>query len=156
MTAVRTVPRSSGWRFFKRKVKLLLRAGSSRWHLAGGNVTDLEALGVRPGGSLMVHSSLSSLGYVPGGVTAVIEALQRAIGPRGTLAMPAHSWERAGKGDFTFDVRKTPSCVGAISESFRKIPGVVRSLHPTHSVAALGPRAGFLTEGHENASTPCG
>ena len=56
----------------------------------------------------------------------------------------------------TFDVRETPSCVGAVTEWFRRQPGVVRSLHPTHSVAAMGPIADELTRHHENASTPCG
>ena len=86
----------------------------------------------------------------------MIKALRAAIGPEGTLVLPTHSWERAGRGDFTFDLAQTPSCVGAISEAFRTMPGVTRSLHPTHSVAAIGPRAQALTEGHELASTPCG
>lgn len=116
----------------------------------------LRTLGVRPGGILLVHSSLSALGYVPGGVRAVISTLSELIGAEGTLVMPAHSWQAMEEGCRTFDVRLTPSCVGAITEGFRKMPGVVRSLHPTHSVAAFGPRANWLVEGHELASTPCG
>jgi aminoglycoside 3-N-acetyltransferase len=103
----------------------------------------------------MVHSSLSSLGYVPGGAETVIKALLAALGPEGTLVMPTHSWDRSGR-DFRFDVRHTPSCVGTISEVFRTMRGVARSMHPTHSVAAIGPSAAYLTEGHENALTPCG
>src|SRR4029078_7739547 len=91
-----------------------------------------------------------------GGAGAVISALRAAIGPDGTLVLPTHSWERAGHGDFTFDLMTTPSCVGAISEVFRRLPGIVRSLHPTHSVAAIGPRARALIDGHERALTPCG
>lgn len=104
----------------------------------------------------MVHSSLASLGFVPGGARGVIKALLRALGPEGTLVMPSHSWDRAGGGDFSFDVRNTPGCVGKISEVFRTMPGVSRSLHPTHSVIALGPRANHLTQWHEDAATPCG
>jgi aminoglycoside 3-N-acetyltransferase len=113
-------------------------------------------LGVRPGSTLLVHSSLSSLGFVVGGMDAVIGALRGAIGPDGTLVLPTHSWERAGRGDFTFDLATTPSCVGAISERFRTMPGVARSLHPTHSVAAIGPQTHALIDGHERALTPCG
>ena len=55
-----------------------------------------------------------------------------------------------------FDVRNTPCWTGLIPETFRKRPGAVRSLHPTHSVAAIGPRAEFLTKDHSKSPTPCG
>ena len=116
----------------------------------------LKSIGVRPGGSLLVHSSLSSLGFVPGGASAVIRSLIKALGPTGTLVLPAHSWDLAEQGVRVFDVSETPSCVGTITEHFRKMPGVKRSLHPTHSVAAFGPLASYFTAGHENCSTPCG
>jgi len=93
---------------------------------------------------------------VLGGAQSVIKALLAALGRDGTLVMPSHSWNRSGRGDFSFDLRRTPSCVGTLSEVFRTMPGVRRSLHPTHSVAAVGPLAGDLIEGHERASTPCG
>jgi aminoglycoside 3-N-acetyltransferase len=143
-------------RQLKRTAKLVVRAASKGWCSADRIAHDLRAAGVREGATLLVHSSLSSMGLVVGGPPSVISALRAAIGPGGTLVLPTHSWERAGRGDFTFDLRQTPSCVGAISEAFRTMPGVVRSLHPTHSVAAIGPRSRALTEGHELASTPCG
>ena len=143
-------------RRLKRAAKFLIRATSNGWSTFDRITADLHSLGVRRGGTLMVHSSLSSLGFVVGGAETVIRASLAAIGPEGTLVMPSHSWERSGNGDFTFDLRTTPSCVGTISEVFRTMPGVSRSLHPTHSVAATGAQAEFLTQGHELASTPCG
>jgi aminoglycoside 3-N-acetyltransferase len=140
----------------KRGMKLFFRAASHEWYASEHLIHDLKALGVREAGVLLVHSSLSSLGFVRGGARTVIDALFRTIGPNGTLVMPTHSWDRAARGDFTFDVVSTPSCVGRITELFRTMPGVTRSLHPTHSVAAAGPRAKHLTQGHEAASTPCG
>jgi len=119
-------------------------------------VADLKTLGVAPGGLLLVHSSLSALGYVPGGEGTVIDALQEVLGADGTLAMPTHSWAEMGKGCRTFDVRQTASCVGRITNDFHRLPGVVRSLHPTHSVAARGPLAHWLVAGHEQSETPCG
>jgi aminoglycoside 3-N-acetyltransferase len=104
----------------------------------------------------MVHSSLSRLGHVRGGASTVIEALLDAVGPNGTLVLPTHTWDRPGKGDFSFDVRRTQSCVGTISEHFRGWPGARRSLHPTHSVAAVGRLANEITADHERAATPCG
>ena len=140
----------------KRYVKLGLRMGSERWAGVTEMVSDLRALGVRPGGLLLVHSSLSSLGYVRGGREAVIRALTGALGRDGTLVMPTHSWELMENGGRVFDSRETPSCVGAITELFRKMPGVQRSLHPTHSVAAIGPLARELIQDHQYAATPCG
>jgi len=144
-----------GLRVLRRGAKRLGLAAKG-WYPEARLIRDLQGLGVRPSGTLMVHSSLSSLGYVPGGPATVVSALRAAIGPSGTLVMPTHSWDRSGSGDFRFDIRATPSCVGAITEAFRRMPGVVRSLHPTHSVAAVGPRAHHLVEGHQDASTPCG
>ena len=56
--------------------------------------TDLRVLGVRAGMVLLVHSSLSAMGWVSGGAIAVILALQKVLGASGTLVMPAHSGER--------------------------------------------------------------
>jgi aminoglycoside 3-N-acetyltransferase len=140
----------------KRTVKLGLRLVTKGWYTEGRLRRDLEALGVNSGRVLLVHSSLSSLGVVSGGAETVIDALLAVVGPDGTLVMPSHTWDRPGRGDFAFDIDKTPSCVGAISEKFRTRPGTVRSLHPTHSVVALGAKARDLIAGHDAAKTPCG
>jgi aminoglycoside 3-N-acetyltransferase len=117
---------------------------------------DARKLGVLPGRTLLVHSSLSSLGFVTNGPQTVIEGLGDAVGPRGTLVFPTHSWEAVEAGSRVFDVRHTPSCVGAITEAFRQLDGTARSLHPTHSVAALGPDAAWIVADHDRCSTPCG
>lgn len=54
-----------------------------------------------------------------------------------------------------FDVRRSPCCVGILPELFRQRPGVVRSLHPTHSMAAYGKDAAAYIEGELDANTPC-
>jgi len=119
-------------------------------------VGDLKALGIQPGGTLLVHSSLKSLGHVSGGAEEVIRALQEAVTPQGTLLLPAFSYEEINDKQPRFDVRATKVCVGAIPETFRKMDGVIRSLHPTHSVAAWGREAEAITRGHERHGTPCG
>jgi len=140
----------------KKCVKATLRLIAER-HLSEAQIiVDLKNLGVRTGGIVLVHSSLSSLGYVRGGALTVIRALQSAIGPRGTLVIPTHSWEIMERGARVFNASETPSCVGTISEEFRKFQGVRRSLHPSHSVAALGPLSSELTDRHQYCSTPCG
>ncbi len=117
---------------------------------------DLLDLGVRPGGVLLVHSSLRALGPLEGGAEAVLRGLLAALGPRGTLLLPALSYASVGPRQPLFDQLGTPSCIGALPEYFRRRAGTLRSVHPTHSVCALGPLAAELLSGHELDSTPVG
>lgn len=116
--------------------------------------SDLEALGVRPGETILVHSSLRSLGPVAGGIETVIRGLLRVIGPGGTLLVPALSLRV--RPPVPFNPRLTPASIGAIPEYFRTRPGTLRSIHPTHSVCATGRRAEELLAGHHLDRTPCG
>lgn len=129
---------------------------------------DVRALGVAAGMTVMVHSSLSKLGFVLGGAQAVVTALLEAVGPEGTLMMPTHSgalsepslweappvpetwWDPIRDEMPAFDPALTPTrSMGAIVDCFRQLPDVKRSNHPTVSACALGPHAAVLTEGHE-------
>ena len=128
---------------------------------------DLHALGVTPGMLLLVHSSLSRLGYVAGGAQAVVDALLAAVGAGGTIVMPtftgdlsdpAHwsrppvpeSWWPIIRAEMTaFDPAITPSRhMGAIVECFRQYPRVVRGTHPRDSFAARGPLAERIVGDH--------
>ena len=119
-------------------------------------VDHLKRLGIKEGDNLLVHSSLKSLGKVVGGPQTVIQALIESIGNEGTLLMPALSYETVTKNQPIFKVTETPSCVGALTEFFRKRKGTIRSLHPTHSIAAIGQKAQFFVNDHEQDSTPVG
>jgi aminoglycoside 3-N-acetyltransferase len=112
-------------------------------------------VGVRPGGTLLAHSSLSSFGAVRGAEHTVIDALLEAVGPDGLLAMPTHTWSTVSARQPVFHQQLSPSITGRITESFRLRPSAVRSLHPTHSVAAIGSDAAEFCCGHELYSTPC-
>ncbi len=111
--------------------------------------------GLQTGDLVLVHSALRKLGPVDGGADTVIDALLDTLGPSGTLTLPTHTWKVVNAGQPVFHQTLTPSNVGALTNVFRQRPGVLRSLHPTHSVAALGPRAAALVEGHEHDDTPC-
>lgn len=102
----------------------------------------LCAAGIKPGMILTVHASLSVFGYVRGGAATLIQALRDVLGPRGTLCMPTHS--NSVLGAPPYDPARSRSTAGVVTEFFRTLPGVRRSTHPTHSVAALGPAAAAL------------
>ncbi len=119
---------------------------------------DLGRLGIAPGDAVLVHSSLSALGWVEGGAVTVVKALLQAVQKEGTVLFPTLTGTAEHRFDHppTFDVAKTPCWTGAIPEAARTLPGALRSLHPTHSVAAFGPLAAALCYAHEVSQTPCG
>lgn len=114
----------------------------------------LREMGIKPTDKLLVHSSMKSLGMVQGGADTVLDALQEAV-PEGLLILPTHTWKQMSEEYNVFDPETEPVCVGILPELFRKRPGVVRSLHPTHSVAVYGAGAGDYIKGEENCTTPC-
>ena len=130
-------------------------------------VRDLGELGVESGMTLLVHSSLSALGWVCGGPVAVVLALEELLGAQGTLVMPAHStnltepslwqnppvpeswWETIRRSMPAYNPDLTPTVqMGAVVECFRKQPGTMRSAHPHHSFVARGRHAERVTAGH--------
>ena len=111
-------------------------------------VRAFQAVGVRPGDILLIHSSLKSFGYVVGGALAVIDAAKEAVTEKGTVVFPtlvqkdfAHAYQNWHKDT-------SPSDVGLISETFRLLADSVRSDQATHSVAAWGRQADELTGEH--------
>lgn len=120
----------------------------------------LLQVGIVPGDVLMVHSAFDKFLGFEGGPVDVVWALQEAVGADGALMMPTIPFQGTAVayalGDPVFDVRHTVSRMGLISDLFRRCTGVVRSIHPTHSVAVWGKRADEIIAGHERSNTPCG
>lgn len=114
---------------------------------------DLARLSIDPTGTLLVHSSMKSIGPVDGGADTVLDVLSAHMRD-GLLVLPTHTWDRVNADQPLYSVRDTACCVGILPELFRKRPGVVRSQHPTHSVAALGRDAVAFTEGDAFFETP--
>lgn len=100
-------------------------------------------LGIRPGARLVVHSSLRSIGTVEGGAETVLDALLECIGKDGLLMAPAFTYN-----NIIYDPEATPGRTGVLAEVLRTRRGAVRSLHPTHSVAAIGEGAAQYCERH--------
>jgi aminoglycoside 3-N-acetyltransferase len=128
---------------------------------------DLQATGIRAGMVVIVHASLSKIGYVPGGAPLVIQALMDVLTPTGTLVMPTHTsdnsdpvnwqnppiphaWHAVVRNEMPpFDPARSPTRgMGAIPELFRSWPDVRRSHHPQVSFAAWGKHAERVTADH--------
>lgn len=113
----------------------------------------LENLGLRRGMDLLVHSSLRRIGEIEGGADGIIDTLLDILGPEGTLMMSTVSGQITPSQP-VFHVKLTPSSVGTLSNVMLRRKGVLRSLHPVHSICALGPKAAFYTDGHLECATP--
>jgi aminoglycoside 3-N-acetyltransferase len=120
----------------------------------------LQTLGIKPGDNLIVHSSLSSMGWISGGPQAVVEALIETVTKAGTIVMPAQSadnsdpsywmappvpeeWHQSIREQSpAYDPHLTPLReMGKIAECFHRHPETIRSPHPAHSFMAWGAHA---------------
>ncbi len=121
-------------------------------------VADLLKIGLKKNDSVLVHSSLSKIGFVDGGPVTVINALFDVIGDNGTLLFPSFPAKGRNKTYLeqtpVFDIVNTPSQMGSITEYFRTLDGVHRSFHPTDPICAKGPLAEYFTNSHFGQLTP--
>ena len=113
----------------------------------------LESFGIRRDDVVTMHSSLREIGPIEGGADGLIDALKDYLCD-GLLLIPTHTWANVNAANPHFDVRSTVPCIGTLAKvaAFRK--DGVRSLHPTHSMAAFGKNAREYIQGEEKSSTP--
>lgn len=142
----------------KRNAQLQAAKDEGKVYTKADLIKQFGVIGIQKGDSILVHSSLSKIGYVDGGAQTVVEALLEKIGEKGNLLMPT-SPNASLQLDYiktlqVFDVENTPSKLGSITEYFRKLPGAVRSAHPTEPVSCLGPDAEYFTQDHFGSLTP--
>jgi aminoglycoside 3-N-acetyltransferase len=112
----------------------------------------LERVGVGTGATILVHSAWDEFYNFTGTPVDLVRILQRAVGPEGTIAMPAYPLSISPQD--VFDVRRTATGAGLVPELLRRLPGVRRSINLVHSVAAIGPNADFLVRDHHRSETP--
>ena len=119
---------------------------------------DIRNCGINLGDTVLVHSSLSKIGFVEEGAKTIVYALLNVVGSNGNLLMPT-----SPNGGFqlnyiqklnVFDVANDKSKLGAISEYFRRLPNCQRSAHPTEPVSGVGPDAEYYTKDHFGEQTP--
>ena len=118
-------------------------------------INSISRIGILPSDTLLIHSSMKAIGEVEGGADTVLDAFIDYLEDDGLLIFPTHTWEQIDDEYNVFNPMTEPSCVGLLSNLFLKRPGVIRSLHPTHSVAALGKDVTLYTAGEESFDTPC-
>ena len=116
---------------------------------------DLVKLGIKEDDTIICHSSLSSMGHVENDAITFILALCDLVATKGTVMFPAFSYVEANE-NFEFSYKDNKVCVGLIPETFRNLPNVIRSMHPTHSVCAIGKHAKEIIEKHKDDDTPLG
>ena len=122
-------------------------------HTKASLLQELRAL-LPSNATVLMHSSCKSLGPMENGADTLLDALTEHFSD-GLVVLPTHTWATVGKRQPVYDVLEIPVCVGILPELFRKRPGVHRSWHPTHSVAAYGADAEDFVRGDENCRTPC-
>jgi aminoglycoside 3-N-acetyltransferase len=120
----------------------------------------LRSMGIASGDAILMQSSFSNLNGFSGEAVDVIDCVLDVIGPEGHLFMVSMPYSGAAR-DYLlegkpFNVRRTPSQMGLLSELFRRRKGVIRSANPMHPVLAMGPRAEWLVAGHEDLQYSCG
>ncbi len=110
----------------------------------------LKKMGLKEGDNVFIHCSWDEFYNYDGTEKDLIDAIISVIGSDGTLIMPAYPLKKKGK---VFNVKKTVTAAGLLSETFRKYPGVKRSINVDHSVCALGPQSDFLVSEHQLSET---
>jgi aminoglycoside 3-N-acetyltransferase len=115
-------------------------------------------LGLETDDVVYVHSGMDGLNLAfP--FYRILFLIQKVIGAGGTVVFPTYpnhlisSFEYLLQGP-VFDVRRTPSYTGILTEFARRQRHAVRSLHPTKSVCAIGPAAKELTATHHLSPYP--
>ncbi len=120
----------------------------------------LRALGVVTGDAILMQSAFHDLNGFDGEALDVIDCILNIIGPHGHLFMMSMPYNDTAldylQNEKPFEVLRTPSQMGLVSELFRRRRGVLRSANPMHPVLAFGPRSEWIVSGHEDLSHSCG
>ncbi len=116
-------------------------------------IKSIKKIGIKPDDTLLIHSSMKAIGAVENGGDTVLDAFIEYMSD-GLLIFPTHTWNNISKNGDIYDPETEPSCVGILSNLFMKREGVVRSLHPTHSVAVLGKNSRDYIAKDNNVSSP--
>ena len=116
--------------------------------------TQLKNMGLTGSETILIHSSMKSIGDVQDRAEGVLDVLIEYF-KYGLLLFPTHTWKIVNSENPVYNPYETTSCVGILTNLFMKRDGVIRSLHPTHSMAGIGIDAALYLAVEENCNTPC-
>lgn len=141
--------------YVKKQKKKVLRILYKKKYSADDLVEEMCRMGMKKGSTIFIHSSMTEFYNYTGTGQELVEKIIGAIGEEGTLMMPAYPPHKSilykkaiNSGTVVFDVKKTPSGAGYLTEIFRTFPGVIRSINLQHSVCAYGKLADFFVGEH--------
>jgi len=123
-------------------------------HTKNSLIKDIEKTGIRKNGTLLIHSSMKAVGSVDGGGDTVLDAFIEYM-KDGLLLFPTHSWSDKNLQEGIYNPKTEASCVGILPNLFMKKERAIRSMHPTHSVTAIGSRAQTYVLRDNDVHTPC-
>ena len=115
----------------------------------------IHDLGICAGDTVLMHSSMKALGTDKTPESFLLE-LMHILTDKGTLLLPALTYESVTKEHPYFSASESEPCIGILPKTFLKMDGVIRSMHPTHSVCAWGASAETMTGKHQHDNTPVG
>lgn len=113
----------------------------------------IREMGITPSDTVLIHTSMRAVGEVENGAHGVIDAFRDYL-TDGLFLVPTHTWASVNREHPVYDVRTTVPCIGALPRAAAFRLDGIRSLHPTHSIWAIGKGAAEYVKGEENAPTP--
>ena len=113
----------------------------------------IQAMGIEPTDTVLVHISLRAVGKVENGAHGVIDAFRDYL-TDGLFLVPTHTWANVNKDQPVYDVRSTVPCIGTMPTVAAFRQDGVRSLHPTHSMWAIGKNAAEYVANEGDAPSP--
>lgn len=113
----------------------------------------MESFAIPRNAKVNIRASIHSIGGIEGGADGLIDAMKNYLSD-GLLLIPTHTWATVNRENPTYDVKRTPPCIGTLADAAAFRPDGLRSLHPTHSMTGFGKEAETYLAGEENAKTP--
>ncbi|MBQ8232976.1 MAG: AAC(3) family N-acetyltransferase [Lachnospiraceae bacterium] len=113
----------------------------------------IKTMGITPSDTVLMHTSMRAVGEVENGAHGVIDAFRDYLSD-GLFLVPTHTWANVNREQPVYDVRSTVPCIGALPRAAAFRTDGMRSLHPTHSIWAIGKGAAEYVKKEENAPTP--
>lgn len=116
-------------------------------------IQQIHEMGILPTDTVLIHTSLRSIGDVENGADGIIDAFLECL-PDGLFLVPTHTWATVNQPPHLYDVKAEIPCIGTLPKVAAFRTDGIRSLHPTHSMWGCGKNAAQFLQGEELLRTP--